>query len=496
MVLAGVLALPAAAAATTRYAAPGGTADDTVCVSPDAPKCSIGTAAGGPDVVPPDEAVILPGDYSDTDGDLNGDALGPTDGIVQPAAGSVHGEAFEPRPVITVDGLDPSAPNPYGAFLLSATTLSHVEIHAGAAARAAVTTGFGSPDSVVEDAIATSASDGAITCVHWNGVIRDSVCNSSGAGGIGVGASLAGGVNTMNLTLRSVTAVSSGTNSFGLSYRFFGGSSANWIVNSRSVIAKGTGTDVVAGAIKFSGTCPNTTVSLDFSDYATTQAVNDMGCVAAVSPAGSGDNRTDPPALAADGIHQLAGSITVDHGFVDASSGTTDIDGQARTIGSDPDIGADELAFPTSTDVDCAPNPLVFGSGPAQCRVTVTDTTSTPPVAFLSGVRLTSDMPGSFVANCETLFMSSPTEGTCTAPYTPDAVGDHTITAIYPGDASHDSSGDTDSLAVIQPGGPAAPGATSPAPAATKTKCKKRKRRHHAEAAKKKRKCRKGRKRR
>lgn len=497
LVVTALLALPAAAGATTRYAAPGGNAEDTICVAPDAPRCSIGAAAGGPDVAHADEAVILPGSYSDTAGDLNGDTGNPTDGVVQPTAGSVHGEPFEPMPVITVSGLDPMFANGNGAFLLSATTLSHVEIHAGAMASAALTVGFGSPDSVVDHVIAESTRDGAITCVHWNGVIRDSVCSSSGAGGIGVGASVSGGVNTMNLTLRSVTAISTGANSFGLSYRFFGGSSANWIVNSRSVIAQGTSKDVVAGAIKFGGTCPNTTVSLDFSDYATTQTVSDTGCVAAVSPAGSGGNQTDPPMLAPDGIHQLAGSITVDHGFVDTSSGTTDIDGQARTIGSAPDIGADERAFPTSTTVECTPNPVVFESGPAQCAVRVTDTTSTPPVTFLSGIRLTSDMPGSFVANCETLFMATPTEGTCTAPYTPIAPGTHTITAVYPGDANHDSSQDTDSLQVTVPGSVPGPGgALSPPSTITKKKCKKKKKKHRAAAAKKKKKCKKRRKRR
>jgi hypothetical protein len=481
-----LLALPAAASATTRYAAPGGTAPDSICVTPDAAKCSIGAAAGGPDVLPADEAVVLPGDYSDSAGDLNGDTGNPTDGIVQPTAGSVHGEAFGPRPVITVNGLDPMFPNGNGAFLLSATTLSHVEIRAGAMASAALTTGFGSSSSVVEDVIATSTRDGAISCVHWNGIIRDSVCSSSGAGGIGVGASVAGGLNTMNLTLRNVTAVSTGDNSFGLSYRFFGGSSANWIVNSRSVIAKGTSKDVVAAALMFGGSCPNTTVSLDFSDYATTQIANDMGCVAAASPAGSGSNQTADPLLAADGFHQLSGSVTVDHGFTDGSSGTTDIDGQSRMIGSAPDIGADELASPTTTAVSCTPNPLLFGSGAAQCAVTVTDTTSPPPVTLLSGVRLSSDLPGSFVANCETLFMATPTQGTCTAPYTPTAAGTHTITAVYPGDANHDSSEDTDALQVIRPGAAPVPGTGQSTPPGAKKKCKKKRKKHRAAAAKKK----------
>jgi hypothetical protein len=49
LVVAGALALavPSLAAATTRYAAPGGTALDTACLTPETP-CSIGAAAGGP----------------------------------------------------------------------------------------------------------------------------------------------------------------------------------------------------------------------------------------------------------------------------------------------------------------------------------------------------------------------------------------------------------------------------------------------------------------
>ena len=119
--------------------------------------------------------------------------------------------------------------------------------------------------------------------------------------------------------------------------------------------------------------------------------------------------------------------------------------------------------------------------------MTVTDTTSPPPVTFLSGVRLLSDMSGSFVANCETLFMATDTEGTCTAPYTPTAAGTHTITAVYPGDANHDSSQDTDALQVTLPGsGPGTGDGPSAPQALGRKKCKKKKHKRSAEAAKKK----------
>src|SRR5262249_38630480 len=74
------LAIPSLAAATTRYAAPGGTATDAMCTTPEVP-CSIGAAAGGPDVTVADEAVIQPGSYSDSD--LDGDASQPMDHSVR-----------------------------------------------------------------------------------------------------------------------------------------------------------------------------------------------------------------------------------------------------------------------------------------------------------------------------------------------------------------------------------------------------------------------------
>lgn len=473
------MALPAVASATTRYAAPGGTTDDTVCITPSTP-CTIGAAAGGPDVGAADEAVILPGDYSDTAGDLNGDTGNPTDGIVQPIAGSVHGVDGEPRPSITVNGLDSMFPNPYGAFLLGDSTLSDVEIHAASDATSAFT--LGAAGSIVDRVIATSSRDGSTTCGHWHGTIRDSVCLSSGTGGIGLGASLAvAGTHAINV--RNVTAISTGSSSYGANYFFgtFSPPGPTYTISAKSLIAQGTTQDVF---VRASNTGTSVTMTLDHSDYDTSSSQNIGGGTASVTAPGVGTgNIIGAPMLAADGFHQVAGSPTVNAGATDGNSGTTDVDGQHRTIDTTPDIGADELAFPTSTTVGCTPGSLVIGSGDAQCAVTVSDTTSTPPVTFLSGVRLLSDLPGSFAANCETLFMASPTQGTCTTPYTPAVTGLHTITAVYPGDANHDSSQDADTVNVTQPGSPPGTG-QPPANQAAKKKCKKRK--HRAAAAKKK----------
>jgi hypothetical protein len=351
---------------------------------------------------------------------------------------------------------------------------------------------------VVEDVIARSSSSVAstIVCDQFGGTIRDTVCLSSGDGAVAVGASTSGGVGTMNLTLRNVTAVATGPNSFGASYRFFGGAGANWIVNARSVIAKGTGKDAVAAAILFGGTCPNTTVSLDFSDYATTQTTNDTGCVAAVSPAGSGSNQMTAPLLDADGFHQLAGSITVDHGFTDGSSGSSDIDGQLRTIGSAPDIGADELAHATSTSLSCLPSSLTLGAGSSTCIVTVTDTASPTPATPTGSVTLSSLGAGSFGPGCAALSPVSSSTANCTVTYTPTGAGASQLTGAYSGDTAHDSSQGSTLLTVKTPppGGPGpgpgsgpAPGlGATPPPVASKKKCKKKKHKRGATTAKKK----------
>jgi hypothetical protein len=52
--------------------------------------------------------------------------------------------------------------------------------------------------------------------------------------------------------------------------------------------------------------------------------------------------------------------------------------------------------------------------------------------------------------------------------FTPQLAGPQTISATYPGDANHDSSRDTESLRVTQPG-------SRPAMPATGKKCKRKK---------------------
>ena len=67
------------------------------------------------------------------------------------------------------------------------------------------------------------------------------------------------------------------------------------------------------------------------------------------------------PLLAADGYHQLKGSPTIDQGATDGASGTSNIDGQERTIGAKADVGADEFAHQTSLKLArCNPPTVVL----------------------------------------------------------------------------------------------------------------------------------------
>jgi hypothetical protein len=335
-----LLAAPSVASAVTRYAAPGGTAMDTVCTVPQTP-CSIGVAAGGPDVRAADEAVILPGNY--TDADLDGDVFNPTNHTVEPTAGTVHGEFGSARPVITLGIATASG----AFFLINPTTLSHVEIDTAVSSRNIINL-----DGTVEDLISRSATPGAIACdssfANATIVYRDSACLSSGADSVAIGTSVGTSAGTFTAHLRNVTAIATGSGSLGLDFSVQGVAGTNYTVDGKGVIARGVAGDARVAALSQPphdpNTGPHTTVTLDHSNYGTADAITDAGGgTAAITTAGSGTNQTGTPLLAADGYHQLAGSPTIDAGELDASSGIADIDGQSRTIGQLPDIGADEF---------------------------------------------------------------------------------------------------------------------------------------------------------
>jgi hypothetical protein len=428
------------ASAATRYAAPGGTATDGVCITPQAAPCSIRNAAAGPNVVPADEAVIAPGEY--TDADLDSDNDGDADSVF-PKAGNVHGVAGLPRPRITL-----TTNLSFGAFNVEAgDRVSHIEVVTGVSTR-----NFAIRGGVLEGVVARSSRQDALVCEHvpsgTTAIIRDSYCLSTGSGSRAVGA----GIGTFNAThtavLRNVTAVATGANSAGVNYVVFG--PADWDVDAKALLAQGTKADVAAGAGN---------ADVDFvlanSNYSTVDtSFIQNGGTADVTPLGTAGNQTAEPSLAADGIHQLGDSPTIDAGgTVDQRSGTADIDGRLRTIGGATDIGADEFEHPTTTEVECTPGPLTAGSDQTECEVTVTDTFANPIVPT-GEVTVSSDSPGQFSPEevC-VLAQRTPSQATCSVIYSPQqaAPGTHTLEAFYPGYTPHATSKDQTDVEVLAP---------------------------------------------
>jgi hypothetical protein len=242
------------------------------------------------------------------------------------------------------------------------------------------------------------------------------------------------------------------------------------------------------------------TVTLDYSDYALATAFAGTSCTtgagsASVTAAGTLNNQTTAPMLAADGYHQVAGSITIDNGSSANVSGSEDIDGQARTIGA-ADIGADELRHTTSSAVSCDPISVFVGAA-TTCKATVTDTVATaasPPSGRVTFVTAGTGVGSFGSGGACTLVSSTATASSCELTYTPLDVGTgtHQVTGSYGGGASHDPSQGTSNTLTATERPPTTTTTTTPT---ARKKCKKRKHKRTAEVAKKK-KCKKKKKRR
>jgi len=455
LVLVGLLSLSlcASASAATRYAAPGGSGADP-CTDPSKP-CSIYTAADvtapGTTVTAGDLVMLAPGAYTDTGGDL-----GPT-ARVQPAPNvRIQSEPGKARPLIRLELGEGG-----GAFFIgggaSVADVAIENLGSGIFPQnnPAITIDTG---GVAERIIARSTLAPAITCTMLSGgILRESVCLNEAPSGTALGASLLTSAGTRAVTVRDVTALATGSGSFGASFNYFGSEASPTIFNVslKGVIARGQLKDVRAAGLRNgpTGVGATTSIILDHSDYASTDTLVSGGGSASVTPAGSGTNITAAPLFGADGYHQLPTSPTVDKGVVDVSSGTVDLDGQLRTIGSAPDIGADELAHTTALSIACSPETLVAsgeGSGTGKCPAIVTDT-SPGATAPTGSVKFSSD--GGIIVNFCTLVSISTVASSCDGSWSSFAsgLGVHQLTAKYEGDSSHDGSEGTATINLVAP---------------------------------------------
>jgi hypothetical protein len=305
------LAVPAVASAVLRYSEPGVGGSDPAC--PQSDPCdleeAVEMAAAG------DEIVILSGNYSMSD-PLSIGGVGTL----------VHGEANQPRPLLQTSGF-----TGVGISNTMATLRDLTIEHTGSGA------GLSSIGTVERVAVrSTSALADTACSLDLLGRLRDSFCSTT-AGTAPAVRVIAAGAFANTLRLRNVTAVSAG----GLGLLARAQTGEDLTVDVKATVARGgAGTDVRAETDGAAST--TATINLDHSNYATAST----GTAGSVTAPGTGGNQTPAPLFAnesAGDFHQLAGSLTINAGAVDAESGSTDIDGEPRSQGPAADIGADEF---------------------------------------------------------------------------------------------------------------------------------------------------------
>jgi hypothetical protein len=333
-----VVAAPAQAA--VRFAEPGGGGPEP-CLETD--PCDIQIAVESGAVNNGDEVVLLSGDYN-----LGAGQLTINDTI------NLHGQAGQPRPRITATGVPALESGPNG----DNSTVSDLEL---VKPNAGIALSIFQAPMTVERVVVISSGFGACGPNTSGAVLRDSVCWQTGSGSA-VEFNL-NGAATHTARLRNVTAIATGPGtSLGLHLEAQNGSDLT--IDAKNVIADGVTADARAETDGAAST--SATITLANSNYATADTV---GPATSVTPAGTGTNQTAAALFAnpAGGdFHQLLGSPTIDAGTSDPDLGATDLDGQSRSLGIVPDIGADEFdpgppEVPPEVDSDPPETEIVKG---------------------------------------------------------------------------------------------------------------------------------------
>ncbi len=340
------LLIVSAAPAATRYAAPGGTGKDP-CARPAKP-CSVYTAAdeNAPrtTIKAGDVVELAPGTYrAEEEGEF-----GYIPPVSLPEGVTVRGEPGKASPVIVLPA-DEFADSAF--YVPTAAEVADVEIRNLMDTASAINVSGGTMDQV----IARSTASSEPTCNFLAGTISSSACISSGGGpAIGVNVASKG---TFEGVIRNSTLVATGPGSVGMEFiyhAFKRGMTVN--VDAVGVLVEGEEKDVVAWALPLNkGRGANVSIKLRNSSFKTVETVAEAGGRASVTRPGIDGNITAPPLLAADNLHQLPESPTIDRGALDGASGILDIDEEPRAVGGVADIGADELG-PTAPRVNPAPD--------------------------------------------------------------------------------------------------------------------------------------------
>jgi hypothetical protein len=309
------LALAPAAQAAQRYAAPPPAAGPEPCAqaAPCSLKAAVTKAKTG------DEVIVGSGSYAVTE------QLYPEGGA---ANVYVHGDFGGPMPQISGTGTAYTVFLPGGGSRLSYLRMSTTMLGASAV----FCYGNG---SAVERVVASAQAEYSTGIrVEGNCTVRDSVARVEGTNSTGIGA--ASFTSTVSAVVRNVTAVATGTNSRGVVAACPACISGSVTIDLRNSIASGTGADLEA--------VPGLTPGKIFVANSNFDVAKTMG----ESVFDKGGNQSAAPLFvnaAAGDFREAAGSPTIDAGAVD-QLGALDPDGNARVLGTAPDIGAYEFIPP------------------------------------------------------------------------------------------------------------------------------------------------------
>jgi hypothetical protein len=301
-------------------------------------------------IVTGDEVVVTPGTYD----------LGNQGVYMRSSAASVnvHGQDGRPRPTILSTYFTTfSTCNPSTSCAGDGKTIRHLRIeNRGTGTALYFVAGTPADPLVVDDVIAvggTANSNAAMWGVAMPPTVSAAVIRDSTAYAPSTGPNASAILSNINLTLRNVTAVASAPGQIAMLQTGNcepGTCSADATSSVTNSILAGALSDVrTAASVMGCGAGGNSScfgnLAIDYSNY--DAITNCTGC--STSTPGSAHNQTAAPLFvdAAGGdFHQLLGSPTIDAGMDDPANGTTDPDGNRRTLGAATDIGAYEDGHP------------------------------------------------------------------------------------------------------------------------------------------------------